>query len=143
MDDCVRDSGSRRRRLEGLRVLIVDDAADVRGLVVMILKLQGASVTAVDSAAAALRAVAESVPDVLVSDIGMPDQDGYDLIRSLRASENPQARRIPAAALTAFAKVEDRKQALEAGFQVHLAKPIEASLLVDAVVELAGRTLLI
>lgn len=133
------DDAKRRRLLEGLSILVVDDAPDVRGLVATILKLKGAVVTAVESAEAALDVLAVTVPDVLVSDIGMPGLDGYDLIRMIRASDRVATKVLPAAALTAYVRSEDRDAALDAGYQVHLGKPIEAHLLVDTVARLAGR----
>jgi CheY-like chemotaxis protein len=93
-------------------------------------------VTTVDSAQAALDAVLVDRPDVLVADIGMPGMDGFEMIRRLRASADPDVRRIPAAALTAYARSQDRTRALQAGFQMHLAKPVDPSELVAAVVSL-------
>ena len=126
-------------RLDGVHVFVVDDEADARELLQRVLEDQGASVTVFDSAQAALAALASSRPAVLVSDVGMPDMDGYQLVRSLRASE-PRESRVPALALTAFARAEDRKRALLAGFQAHLAKPFDVAELVLLVANLAGRS---
>src|SRR6185312_8038499 len=99
---------------------------------------QGAAVTAFDSAPSALEALKGSRPTVIVSDVGMPGMDGYQMIRALRASEGRETR-IPALALTAFARAEDRKRALVAGFQAHLAKPFDVAELVLLVADLVGR----
>jgi CheY-like chemotaxis protein len=92
------------------------------------------------SAAEAFAAFTESKPDVLISDIGMPEEDGYELIGRLRAAEAGHDGRIPAIALTAYARVEDRIRALNAGFQVHVPKPIEPVELIAVVASLTGRT---
>lgn len=113
------------RRLEGVRVLVVDDEADARDLVTRALQRDGADVRAAGSAAEALGAIDELNPDVLVSDIAMPGEDGYELIRKLRSRERSHGRRLPAVALTAYARQEDRDRALRAGYQEHLAKPVE------------------
>jgi len=123
--------------LEHVRVLLVDDDADSRGMMQTVLSQRGAQVTAAASAAEALACVARETPDVLLSDIGMPGMDGYALIRELR--ERPEARAIPAAALTAYAHADDRDQAIAAGYQVHVAKPIEPAELIAVVASLAGR----
>jgi signal transduction histidine kinase len=122
--------------LEGLYVLVVDNEADARGLVRTILESRGAEVTAVESASEALKAIRSRRPDVLLSDIGMPGEDGYTLIKKVRqmtASEPP----LPAAALTAYASAGDRAQALLAGYQAHLPKPIEPMELTAVVASLA------
>lgn len=111
--------------LNGVKVLVVDDEADSRDLLMTILKQCGSDVRCSDSAAAAMQTFHEWNPDLLVSDIGMPNEDGYCLIRKLRELGSDRARGIPAMALTAYATDEDRLQALSAGFQIHLAKPIE------------------
>ena len=126
-------------RLDGAHVFIVDDEPDARELLLRVLVDQGATVTAFESADAALTALAASRPSVIVSDVGMPGTDGYQMIRTLRASE-PRDSRIPALALTAFARAEDRKRALVAGFQAHLAKPFDVAELVLLVAGLVGRT---
>ncbi|MBD2020659.1 CBS domain-containing protein [Leptolyngbya sp. FACHB-36] len=116
--------------LNGVRVLVVDDEADSCEVTTAILSACGAEVMGVTSAEAALVAFTEFKPDILVSDIGMPDTDGYSLIRQLRSTaDNP----IPAVALTAYAREDDRRQSLLAGFQTHLAKPVTPAELVGAV----------
>lgn len=124
--------------LNGLRILVVDDDADTREILVKILETCGAEVMAVSSASEAIAALEELKPDVLVSDIGLPQQDGYALIRSVRLLETEQGK-IPAVALTAYARGEDREAALSAGFQSHLAKPVEPSELVAVVISVARR----
>jgi signal transduction histidine kinase/DNA-binding response OmpR family regulator len=125
--------------LEGLRILIVDDEADSRELITTILTGCGSEVRCSESAAEALDALREWKPDLLVSDIGMPGEDGYSLIRKLRKLKSKRARETPAVALTAYASNEDRARALAAGFQAHLAKPIEHRALVMSVADAAAR----
>ncbi len=127
-----------RPALEGLRVLVVDDEADARHLIRRVLAECEAEVMLAGSAAEALIQVDRFRPDVLLSDVGMPDEDGYDLIRKIRARFS--ANEIPAAALTAFARTEDRRRALRAGFQIHLAKPVDPDELIAVVARLSGRT---
>ena len=110
-----------------------------RDLLQRVLQDQGATVTAFETADAALAAVAVSRPSVLISDVGMPGMDGYQMMRTLRANEARESR-IPALALTAFARAEDRKRALVAGFQAHLAKPFDVAELVLLVADLVGRS---
>jgi PAS domain S-box-containing protein len=126
--------------LDGLRVLVVDDEPDARTLLVAVLESHGAEVTAVSSAAGALREIELNPPDVLVSDIGMPDEDGYSLIRKVRVLMKKSPNELPAAAVTAFARTEDRSRAMLAGFQSHVAKPVEPDELLIVVATLAGRT---
>ncbi|MEP0870782.1 ATP-binding protein [Trichocoleus desertorum AS-A10] len=126
--------------LSGLQVLVVDDEVDARRLVTAVLEQCGASVTSVASASEALEAIERLQPHVLLSDIGMPHEDGYALIRKVRELALEQGGTIPAIALTAYARLEDRIQALSAGFQMHIPKPIEPAELVAAVVNVAGRT---
>jgi len=124
-------------RLDRLRVLVVDDEADVRRLLIKTLGDAGAVVTAAGSVAEAMAALPSSNPHVLVSDIAMPDRDGYDFIRQVRGlGMTPAA--LPAAALSAFANNEDRRRALSAGFQVHVAKPIDPHALTAVIAALAG-----
>jgi signal transduction histidine kinase len=125
--------------LAGLRVLVVEDEADTRELLVTALEQCGAQVTAVPSAAAALEQLDSGPADVLVSDLGMPDEDGYSLIRKVRARAPGQGGSVPAAALTAYARAEDRSRVLASGFQMHLPKPIDPGDLVNMVASLAGR----
>lgn len=124
--------------LTNLRILVVDDEPDARELVRRLLAECGASVRAADSAAAALTMLAAETPDVLVSDIGMPETDGYELLRLVRKTEN--AARIPAVALTAFARSEDRTRALRAGYIAHVAKPVEPAELLATIAVVTGRT---
>jgi CheY-like chemotaxis protein len=128
--------------LGGVRVLVVEDDADARALAARVLTGYGATVTTVASAEAGLAALTrpgESVPDVLLSDIGMPGTDGYELIRQVRRLPG-RAGVVPAAAVTAFARGEDRRQALLAGFQAHVTKPLDPTALAATVAALAGRT---
>jgi PAS domain S-box-containing protein len=126
------------RALAGLRVLIVDDEPDARELLRRVLADCQAQVAVASSSAQALDVIGKFHPDVIVCDIGMPEQDGYDLIHQVRA--NPATKEIPAAALTAFARPEDRKRALLAGFQTHVAKPVDPAELKAVVASLAFRT---
>jgi signal transduction histidine kinase/ActR/RegA family two-component response regulator len=124
--------------LQGLRVLVVDDDADARELIGYVLETCGTEVRLAGTAAAALEQLMTYTPDVIVSDIGMPDEDGYSLIRSIRTLPVAEKKDVPAIALTAFARNEDRTRALVAGFNLHMAKPVEPGALVRAVLELAG-----
>jgi signal transduction histidine kinase/ActR/RegA family two-component response regulator len=128
-------------RLDGLKILIVDDEADARDLLTYTLEMCGAEVIAANSATAAIAVLtqASSSIHVLISDIGMPDKDGYELLRQVRALPPEQGGRIPAVALTAYARTEDRRAALLAGFQSHVAKPVEAAELVAVIANLTGR----
>jgi PAS domain S-box-containing protein len=126
--------------LKGLRVLVVDDDPDTRALLVMTLEQSGAaSVAAVASATEALGALTRLAPDVLLSDIGMPNVDGYELIRQIRALPAGEGGHTPAAALTAYATPDDRQRALDAGYNLHISKPVEPNELAAAVARLAGR----
>jgi PAS domain S-box-containing protein len=127
-------------RLDGLRVLVVDDELDARTLLTAVLETHGAQVEAAASAQDALARLESFGPDVLVSDIGMPGEDGYSLIHKVRALTKNGPKAIPAAALTAFARKEDRARAMLAGFQSHIAKPIDPDELLIVVATLAGRT---
>ncbi len=125
-------------KLEGVHAFVIDDEPDARELLKRMLEHQGASVTLFGSADEALAALKATRPSVIVSDVGMPGMDGYQMIRALRAGEARDSR-IPAIALTAFARAEDRKRALLAGFQAHLAKPFDVGELVLLVADLVGR----
>ena len=118
------DAGRELSTLAGVHVLVVDDEADARELLTAILHRAGANVVAVGSAVEALDSLHQRRADILVSDIGMPDEDGYALIHKVRGLD-PERGAVPAIALTANARAEDRSHALEAGFQMHLAKPID------------------
>ena len=126
--------------LGGLSVLAVDDDADARSLVCETLESRGARVVAVDSAVAALDTLETTRPDVVLADIGMAHSDGFDLIRRIRDSHDAAVRQIPAAALTAYARAEDRMKVLQNGFQMHLAKPVDPAELIVAVAALAKRS---
>lgn len=126
-------------QLNGLRVLVVDDETDSREFLAVVLERCGAEVIPVASAFEAIQALDKFEPDVIVSDIAMPEEDGYTLIRKVRARSPKLGGRTPAAALTAYARAEDRTQALSAGFQIHLPKPIDPSELAVVVASLAGR----
>ncbi|MFN8388838.1 MAG: response regulator [Bdellovibrionota bacterium] len=126
--------------LLGVRVLAIDDEPDSCRLVKEILEECHATVRTAQSADEAMKIFQQEIFDIIVSDIGMPDEDGYSLIKRLRAWEKKEGRRTPALALTAFARSDDRRQAALAGFQSHLAKPVEAAELVATVASLIGRT---
>ncbi|HEX8128266.1 MAG TPA: PAS domain-containing protein [Pyrinomonadaceae bacterium] len=126
--------------LQGLRVLLVEDETDSREMLVIVLKQCRAEVRAVANAADALSQLESWRPDVLISDIEMPGEDGYTLIRKVRSLPPERGGKIPAAALTAYARAEDRMRALLAGFQLHVPKPVEPAELAAVVASLAGRT---
>jgi PAS domain S-box-containing protein len=121
--------------LSGFRVLLVEDEPDARELLSLTLKVSGAQVEAVDSARAALSNLQTFKPDVLLSDIGLPVESGYDLIRQVRSLPTDLSK-IPAVALTAFATEKDRQRALNAGFQIHLSKPVEPQALIEVIEQL-------
>jgi CheY-like chemotaxis protein len=127
----------RARLLSGLRVLVVEDDADARELVTAILEDAGAVVEAAESAAAGFAAMRSFRPNLLVSDISMPDEDGYSLIRRVRALAVIDGGDIPSIALTAHTRIEDRAKALRAGFTLHMGKPVRPVDLVSAVKTLA------
>lgn len=129
--------GPLAQRLAGLRLLIVDDEADAREVMRFMLERGGARVRTADSAAQALDAIREERPDILISDIGMPVEDGYGLVRRLRAMEDGLPRRLPAIALTAYASEEDSRRALGAGFDAHLSKPVDPARLIEVAAGLA------
>jgi CheY-like chemotaxis protein len=119
--------------LAGRRLLVVDDEADARQLIEHLLRGAGAEVRVVASAAEALEAISSFLPDVLLSDIAMPVENGYELIRAVRSLPEGAGGRVPAIALTAFARGEDRHRALSAGFQRHLAKPVDQGELLEVI----------
>jgi CheY-like chemotaxis protein len=125
--------------LDGLRLLVVDDEPDAREFVARIMTEAGADVRVAASTAEALRAIADQPPDLLISDIGMPQSDGFELIRLIRALPAEAGGQMPAMALTAFARPEDRQQALIAGYQSHLAKPVQPAELATEIARLARR----
>ncbi len=114
-------------RLDGLKVLVVDDEVDAREWISTVLAERGARAIAVGSVGEALAALEQFRPDVLVSDIGMPGEDGYALIRKIRELEPDMGGRIQAVALTGYAREEDYTEAIYAGFQLHIAKPVKGS----------------
>ena len=128
-----------RFRLEGLRVLVVDDEPDTRQVISAVISKSGAEVKTCASAPEALETLQRWKPDILMSDIGMPGEDGYSLIRKVRSLSVESGGLTPAAALTAYAREDDRRQALAAGFQMHVAKPIGSMELISTVACLAGR----
>jgi PAS domain S-box-containing protein len=132
------EPGDATRYLAGISVLLVDDEPDARDLLRLVLEHSGAEVQVADSAAEALQALRRSPPNVLISDIGMPGADGYDLIRQVRELGAAEGGSTPALALTAFARAADRLRAMDAGFQAHLSKPAEPSELTRIVATLAG-----
>jgi signal transduction histidine kinase/ActR/RegA family two-component response regulator len=154
MPGCVRQAGADEMRsgdepdltveclphLDGLKILIVDDEEDTRELLKAMLSPCGAEVKAAQSATEALDEVRRWRPDVVVSDIEMPGEDGYTLIRKVRALAPEEGGRVPAIALTAYARSEDRIRALVSGYQMHVPKPVEMTELALAIASLAGRT---
>ncbi|HLN96867.1 MAG TPA: PAS domain S-box protein [Pyrinomonadaceae bacterium] len=128
-----------RANLDGLHILVVDDETDALDLITVELAQHGAKVTGVTNGDDALAALEHGTFDLLISDIGMPNLDGYQLIRRVREQERGKDKRIPSVALTAYARVQDRMQAIMAGFSTHIAKPVEANELVTVVASLAGR----
>lgn len=130
----------RKASLDGLRVLIVDDEPDARMIISTLIERTGAEVYACDSASEGLEILEKWRPDVLMSDIAMPGEDGYSLINKVRSLPADRGGHTPAAAFTAYAREEDRKRALDAGYQMHIAKPVSSSQLVAMLALLAGRT---
>ena len=128
-------------KLHGVHALVVDDDVDAGELLTAALDQWGARVSVATSAREALGLFAADRPDVIISDIGMPGEDGYSLIRKLRARSATCGGNIPAAALTAYARSEDRARALAAGFDVHVPKPVESGALASAVKTLLRKTI--
>jgi PAS domain S-box-containing protein len=124
--------------LKGLRILVVDDEKDSLALLKAITENAGALVKAVSSSAEAVEAAADFKPDVLISDIGMPVEDGYTLIKKIRQMTEPEIAAVPAIALTAYARQEDRERALSSGFQMHIAKPVGYMELIEAIKKVTG-----
>jgi CheY-like chemotaxis protein len=124
--------------LRGLKILVVDDEIDTCEMLKEVFEQCGAQVNIATSTAMALEVMDQQVPDVLVSDIGMPGDNGYELIRRVRERNPKMGGRVPAVALTAFARVEDRMKALTAGYQMHVPKPVEPAELVTIVASLSG-----
>jgi PAS domain S-box-containing protein len=134
-----RRSRSGAVRIDGVHVLLVEDDEDSRKLLGTILKRYGARVTSTKSAAEALNVFSADLPDVLISDIGMPDEDGYEFIQKLRALPPEKGGQTPAIALTGYASRKDKERALAAGYQRHIAKPIEQTDMIAAIAALVGR----
>jgi CheY-like chemotaxis protein len=132
-------SPAARRDLQGIRVLVVDDEADARALLRAVLEERGAAVTTASSAPEAFAALAATRPHVILSDIAMPGEDGYALMRRIRALLPEHGGRTPAIALTAYASADDQKRAFTAGYQLHVAKPVDAGELAGIVASLADR----
>jgi CheY-like chemotaxis protein len=126
-------------RLDGLKVLVVDDEPDTREMLKAGLGQCGASVSVAASAAEAMEAIEKSPPDLIISDIGMPEEDGYELMRRIRQLPAEAGGRVPAIALTAYARVEDRMHALRAGYQMHVPKPVELAELAAVAASLVRR----
>ncbi len=139
--DSLKASSDRVPSLENLHILVVDDEADTREILKFVLESYGAEVVTAESAASAMAALTENPGryEVLISDIGMPQENGYSLIRQVRTLAAPAGGQIPAAALTAYASEQEREMAIEAGFQTHIAKPVNPLQLALIVANLAGR----
>lgn len=135
----VEDAGPAGISLSGLKVLVVDDDPDARDLVRHVLELAGAKAKLASSSSEAVDALRSELPHVIISDIGMPSEDGFALIRRIRAFPKDEGGTIPAVALTAFARAEDRRRALLSGFQMHVSKPVEPSELLAVVASLTRR----
>jgi CheY-like chemotaxis protein/two-component sensor histidine kinase len=125
--------------LTGLRVLLVDDEPEAREIISTVISRTGADIRSCRSAREALKTISEWKPDVLLSDIAMPDEDGYSLIKHIRLLPRDQGGDTPAAALTAYARDEDRRRALDAGYQMHIPKPVSSSHLIMMIARLTGR----
>lgn len=125
--------------LEGIRILLVDDDEVVRASLQRVLEGRHATVHSAASASEAVAAFRAEKPDIIVSDIGMPEEDGHTLMRRLRALESAGDRRIPAVALTGHRQTEDRREAMQAGYQIHVSKPVDPEELVTIVATFAGR----
>ncbi|MBE9046332.1 response regulator [Pleurocapsales cyanobacterium LEGE 10410] len=124
--------------MTGIKILVVEDNEDSRSLLTFLLEQENASVTATASASEALSALSQSLPDVLISDISMPEVDGYTLIRQIRELPS-RGGQIPAIAMTAYAEESDRAAAISAGFQRHITKPVNVDDLIEAISSLVVR----
>ena len=125
--------------LKGINILVVEDDADTRDLLKVLLEAQGAGVTITASVQEALTAYDQSRPNVIVADIGMPDYNGYTLIGRVRSRDREKGKMVPAIALTAFTTAIDRDTVLSAGFQVHMPKPFEPNQLISVIADLAAK----
>jgi CheY-like chemotaxis protein len=137
-----RDTGAAQvdliESLPRIDILVVDDDGDARDLLALLLESRGASVRTVSSAQGALEAISQRRPEVLLADLRMPDEDGYSLIRKIRAQEHEEQReRLPAIAVTAYAGTRDREQAIAAGYDWHVAKPVDPGDLARAIAKVA------
>ncbi|MGH7282486.1 MAG: response regulator, partial [Polyangiaceae bacterium] len=130
------DDPSHAGALAGIEILVVDDDEDSREMVKHVLERVGASVTAVESARDAVAFVRRSPVDLLISDIGMPDEDGFSLMKKIRELPEKNASRVPGIALTAYARKEDAQQAIRVGYQRHLPKPVNVDALVGVILSL-------
>jgi len=126
--------------LAGLKILIVDDERDARELLRRVLLARGAEIVLAESAREALLQLVPHRPDVLISDIGMAEVDDYELLRNVRNQSGANGGTVPAIALTAFARSENRRRALDAGFTAHISKPVEQSQLVALIASVTGRS---
>jgi CheY-like chemotaxis protein len=122
--------------LPNIRILVLEDDRDTREFLALTLEQYGAQPTTVDSVAAALEMLEKSPPDIIISDIGMPEADGYTFMQRVRSLPPERGGQIPAIALTAYAREQDRDRAIAAGFQMHLAKPVIPDELVEAIAQL-------
>ena len=122
--------------MQDVEVLVVEDQPDARELIRLVLQHQGAKIVEASSAREGLEIIKESTPDILISDIGMPDENGYSFIKKVRSLPKEKGGNIPALALTAYTKEEDKQKAIAAGFQMHMGKPLDITELVKAVVQL-------
>jgi signal transduction histidine kinase/DNA-binding response OmpR family regulator len=140
-EDTVKDiSDSSQQSLDGVKILLVEDGQDARELISAVLKRAGAEVTDVSCVADAINEIYKVDFDILITDIGMPIEDGYSLIQRVREWEIENNRQLPAIALTAYVSEQDRIQALKSGFQIHLAKPVEPNLLLLSVAKVLGHS---
>jgi signal transduction histidine kinase len=131
--DKLAKSDRAAKRLNGKQILVVEDELDSRNILTFVLEQEGAEVIATDSANAALQALNQSIPNLIISDIGMPEMDGYTLITKIRTL--PQGKNIPAIALTAYARETDQQRSIDAGFHKHLSKPINIPELINTIIE--------
>jgi len=136
-DDCLSLEPS--LGLEGVQVLVIDDEIDSREFVAFVLEQAGAKVTTAETASEGFALLTQSPPSVILSDIGMPDMNGYTLMRQIRALLPKQGGNVPAIALTAYAREIDQQEALSAGFQIHLSKPVDPEQLIKAIAQALGK----
>lgn len=134
IDEKLIDQSIQPDRFSGLKILAIDDEVDSLDILTAILEQEGATLIAVASAAEAMEVLSQTTPDLIISDIGMPETDGYTLIEQIR--DLPQGKNIPAIAFTAYANEIDRQYSLNAGYQKHLCKPIIIPELIAAITEL-------